>query len=62
MTNVASERPGLSKALLGQLNDLCDPAPPGYHPREGAAAAASLAVVALFLAVAVRRKTLARAS
>ncbi len=61
MTNVASAQPALAKELLGQLNDLCDPAPPGYHPREGAAAAASLAVVVLCFAIAVRRKTLARA-
>ena len=44
----------------GDLNALCDPAPPGYHPREGAAAAASLAAVALFLAIAVRRRMLFR--
>ena len=46
-----------SDDLQGDLNALCVPAPPGYHPREGAVAAASLAVVALFLGVAVRRRT-----
>lgn len=60
LTNVANEHPALSDDLLGDLNVLCDPAPPGYHPREGAAAAASLAVVALLIAIAARRRTLIR--
>ena len=60
LTNVANQNPTLSDELQGDLNPLCDPAPPGYHPREGAIAAGSLAVVALFLAIAVRRRTLFR--
>ena len=60
LTNVVNENATLSNDLQGDLNALCDPAPPGYHPREGAAAAASLAVVALFLAIAVRRRILFR--
>ncbi|MGZ5305342.1 MAG: sulfatase family protein [Actinomycetota bacterium] len=60
LTNAANEDPALTEDLLRDLNELCDPAPPGYHPREGAAAAASLAVVALLLAIATRRATLIR--
>ncbi|MGZ5212841.1 MAG: sulfatase family protein [Actinomycetota bacterium] len=60
LTNAANEDPALTEDLLRDLNELCDPAPPGYHPREGAAAAASLAVLALLLAIATRRATLIR--
>ncbi len=60
LTNVAIEDATLSDDLQDDLNTLCDPAPPGYHPREGAAAAASLAAVALFLGIAVRRRTFFR--
>ena len=60
LTNVAIEDAALSDDLQDDLNTLCDPAPPGYHPREGAVAAASLAAVALFLGIAVRRRTFFR--
>ena len=60
LTNVAIEDATLSDDLQDDLNALCDPAPPGYHPREGAVAAASLAAVALFLGIAVRRRTFFR--
>jgi len=60
LTNVANEDATLSSELQGDLDALCDPAPPGFHPREGAAAAATLAAVALFLGIAVRRRTLFR--
>ena len=57
LTNVAIEDAALSDDLHDDLNTLCHPAPPGYHPREGAVAAASLAAVALFFGIAVRRRT-----
>jgi arylsulfatase A-like enzyme len=60
LTNVAIEDAALSDDLQDDLNTLCHPAPPGYHPREGAAAAASLAAVALFFGIAVRRRTFFR--
>jgi N-acetylglucosamine-6-sulfatase len=59
LTNVATTQPALVEELSGELDALCDPAPPGYHPREGAVAAASLGILALFLAIAVRRRALA---
>ena len=58
LSNVIAEEPALASELSAELDELCDPAPPGYHPREGAVAAASLGVVALFLGITVRRKTL----
>ena len=61
LTNVAAAEPALADQLSGELDVLCDPAPPGYHPREGAVAAASLGVVALLLAIAARRRALAGA-
>lgn len=57
MTDIAGTATQRAGDLQRELNVLCDPAPPGYHPREGAVAAALLVIAALGLGVAVRRRT-----
>jgi N-acetylglucosamine-6-sulfatase len=57
MTDIAGSASQRADELRRELNDLCDPAPPGYHPREGAVAAALLAIASLGLGAAVRRRT-----
>jgi hypothetical protein len=54
-------RTAIADELSGDVDALCDPAPPGYHPRESAVAAASLGVMALFVAIAARRRAFAGA-
>ena len=61
LTNVVTTQPALADELSDDVDALCDPAPPGYHPREGAVAAASLGVVAFFVAIAARRSAFAGA-
>ena len=57
MTDIAGAATQRAGDLQRELNVLCDPAPPGYHPREGAVAAALLVIASLGLGIAVRRRT-----
>ena len=60
MSDIAGTAPQQVAELQHELDVLCDPEPPGYHPREGAVAAAMLAIASLGLGAAVRRRTRVR--
>jgi arylsulfatase A-like enzyme len=57
MTDISDSSATRADELQGELNHLCDPAPPGYHPREGAVAAVLLAIGSIGLGAAARRRT-----
>jgi arylsulfatase A-like enzyme len=60
MSDIAGTEPRQAAELQRELDVLCDPEPPGYHPREGAVAAAMLAIASLGLGATIRRRTRVR--